>query len=93
MQILLGITQFHPVEGLPQYRNRKELKPVGQIYQQDSKISMRLIEDNCSPTNQLNISRPQKYHLWQQDKDAYEEAAKTLEETSVFDSLCQSTLR
>ena len=32
MQILLGITQLHPVEGRHWYRNRKELKYFGQMY-------------------------------------------------------------
>ena len=93
IQISLGITPLHPVEGRHWYRNRKELNHFGQVYQRHNNSSMRSIEDNCSPTHQLNISKPQKYHPWQLDKGGYEEAARTLEEIPISDNLCENTLR
>ena len=36
MQILLGITQLHPVGGQLQYRTRKKLRQLGQVHRQDT---------------------------------------------------------
>ena len=89
MQISLGITQLHPLEGQLQYRTRKKLKQLGQVHRQDT--NRRQTKDSCSPPTNSMFPSPRNtaYGNWAKEV----KAAKMLEETPISDNLHQHTHR